>query len=152
MGSILLFKLLEILFFVSSFIFFLSFYNLSVINHCMANKTVVMHFIDLFCYNHLPSMKSLTCFFFIFQIFFNLQKLLGKLVNVGGESEDNLTWSLLKSTKTDCCSSNSTDIDALTENCSKLNVALGVMHECFEPVKDAHTRRDLVEDILFNRR
>ncbi|RVW56593.1 Increased DNA methylation 1 [Vitis vinifera] len=34
---------------------------------------------------------------------------------------------------------------------SKLNIALGVMHECFEPVKEPHTRRDVVEDVIFCR-
>ena len=41
--------------------------------------------------------------------------------------------------------------DASTESYSKLNVALNVMHECFEPVKEHRTGRDLVEDIIFNR-
>ncbi|KAK9280503.1 hypothetical protein L1049_014195 [Liquidambar formosana] len=77
------------------------------------------------------------------KIFVGLQKLLGKPVAVG---VDNLTWTLLKSTKYD-----SHDIEALTENYSKLNVALGLMHECFEPVKEPHTRRDLVEDVIFSR-
>ncbi|XP_062085774.1 uncharacterized protein LOC133791882 isoform X2 [Humulus lupulus] len=83
------------------------------------------------------------------KIFLGLQKLLGKTFTVG---KDNLTWCLLKARKTDGDSStDSIDMDALTESYSKLNVALGVMHECFEPVKEPLTRRDLVEDILFNR-
>ncbi|KAF4369210.1 hypothetical protein G4B88_009508, partial [Cannabis sativa] len=79
------------------------------------------------------------------KIFLGLQKLLGKTFIVG---KDNLIWCLLKARKSD---SDSIDNDALTENYSKLNVALSVMHECFEPVKEPLTRRDLVEDILFNR-
>lgn len=77
-----------------------------------------------------------------------LQKLLGKPVPV---STDNLTWSLLKSVKDHNCEINAPDIDALTENLNKLIVALGVLHECFEPVKEPHTRRDLVEDVIFAR-
>ncbi|KAA8543719.1 hypothetical protein F0562_022104 [Nyssa sinensis] len=76
------------------------------------------------------------------QIFLGLRKLLGKPVPVG---KDNLTWTLLKYMH-DC-----SDNEASTENYSKLNVALGVMHECFEPVKESRTRRDLVEDVIFSR-
>lgn len=43
------------------------------------------------------------------------------------------------------------DVVAITENYSKLNVALEVMHECFEPVKEPRTKRDLVEDVIFCR-
>ena len=64
---------------------------------------------------------------------------------------DNLTWSILKPMKTDNHYTDVPDIDALAENYSKLNVALGVMHECFEPVKEPLTGRDLVEDIIFCR-
>ncbi|KAM3739421.1 hypothetical protein ACB098_08G023000 [Castanea mollissima] len=39
----------------------------------------------------------------------------------------------------------------ILENYSKLNIALDVMHECFEPVKESRTRRDLVEDVIFSR-
>lgn len=64
---------------------------------------------------------------------------------------DNLTWSILKPMKADNHYADVPDVDALAENYSKLNVALGVMHECFEPVKEPFTGRDLVEDIIFCR-
>ncbi|XP_059664720.1 increased DNA methylation 1-like isoform X2 [Cornus florida] len=81
------------------------------------------------------------------QIFLGLCKLLGKPVPVG---EDDFTWSLLKCTKCDG-DHDASDDEAFTESYSKLNVALCVMHECFEPIKESHTRRDLVEDIIFSR-
>ncbi|XP_051142894.1 uncharacterized protein LOC127259552 isoform X2 [Andrographis paniculata] len=74
------------------------------------------------------------------QIFDDLQKILGRPIPVGGE---NLTWTLLKDMKSDDGRS--------VEYSSKLNVALSVMHECFEPVKIPGTRRDLVEDVIFGR-
>ncbi|XP_059429329.1 uncharacterized protein LOC132163159 [Corylus avellana] len=77
------------------------------------------------------------------EIFLGLQQILGKQIPVG---VDNMTWTLLKPMMSD-----SHDVEAITENYSKLNVALGVMHECFEPVKEPHTQRDLVEDVIFNR-
>ncbi|PSS09497.1 Increased DNA methylation like [Actinidia chinensis var. chinensis] len=83
------------------------------------------------------------------QISLGLHKLLGKSIPVG---QDNLTWTLLKYVKCDdddeCDGS---DTEDLMEKYSKLNVALSVMHECFEPVKDSRTRRDLVEDVIFSR-
>ncbi|XP_048333889.2 uncharacterized protein LOC107406307 isoform X2 [Ziziphus jujuba] len=82
------------------------------------------------------------------KIFLGLQNLLGKPMPVVTE---NLTWSLLKPVKAHNCETIAPDIDALTENLNKLIVALGVLHECFEPVKEPHTRRDLVEDVVFSR-
>ncbi|XP_022947678.1 uncharacterized protein LOC111451473 isoform X1 [Cucurbita moschata] len=83
------------------------------------------------------------------EIHLGLQKLLGKSIQVGG---DNLTWSLLKATNSDTHHFNPLHPETVTENQSKLNVALSVMHECFEPVRDHHTRRDIVEDVIFSRR
>lgn len=77
------------------------------------------------------------------QIFLGLREILGKQIPVG---VDNMTWTLLKPMMSD-----SHDVEAMTENYSKLNVALGVIHECFQPVKEPHTQRDLVEDVIFNR-
>ncbi|KAK9050437.1 hypothetical protein SSX86_030593 [Deinandra increscens subsp. villosa] len=54
---------------------------------------------------------------------------------------NNLSWRLLK---------NRTD-DTDTETYSKLNVALDVMHECFQPVKHHGSDNDLVEDLIFSR-
>ncbi|XP_010089655.2 uncharacterized protein LOC21386349 [Morus notabilis] len=107
--------------------------------------------------NRLPSqleshpMKKWFCTEMCEKIFFNLQELLGKSITVGEEFGEKLTWSLLKSPKADSSCANSNDIDAWMK-LSELNVALGVMHECFEPVKESRTNRDLMEDILFNRR
>lgn len=65
---------------------------------------------------------------------------------------DNLTWSLLKATNSDTHYFNPSHVETLTESQSKLNVALSVMHECFEPVKEHYTSRDIVEDVIFSRR
>ncbi|GKV20068.1 hypothetical protein SLEP1_g30240 [Rubroshorea leprosula] len=73
-----------------------------------------------------------------------LQKLIGKPIQLG---EDNVTWTLVKSME----NSDSQDAEAKAENHSKLSIALDVMHECFEPSKDAFTGRDLVEDVIFSR-
>lgn len=82
------------------------------------------------------------------QISLGLQKLLGKPIPVGTE---NLTWTMLK--HMDCSSHElgPSHIDAIAESYSKLNGALDVIHECFEPVKEAHTKRDLVEDVIFSK-
>lgn len=62
-----------------------------------------------------------------------------------------LTWTLVKYMETDSSNPDTSDDEAFVEIYSKLNVALCVMHECFEPVKEPSTRRDLVEDLIFNR-
>lgn len=86
--------------------------------------------------------------FCFLQIFLGLQKLLGKSIPVG---VDNLTWTLLKPTGSEGFDGDFPDVEALTEAYCKLNIALAVMHECFEPVKERHTRRDIVEDVIFCR-
>lgn len=84
------------------------------------------------------------------EIFMDLLKLLGKRVHVGNR-KDNLTWTILKPTPLDTSDLNALDSEALIESYSKLSIALGVMHECFEPIKGCLTKRDLIEDIIFNR-
>ncbi|XP_047331061.1 uncharacterized protein LOC124934575 [Impatiens glandulifera] len=75
-------------------------------------------------------------------IFLELESRVGKCVSVG----ENLTWTLWK------CGYSSDGHDNEGESYGKLNVALNVMHECFEPVKDTVTERDIVEDVIFSRR
>lgn len=110
---------------------------------------------DAFCYILLleHDISKHTCYYImilvlLLQIFLGLQKLLGKSFPVG---VDNLTWTLLKPIRSEGLDIDLPDIEALTEVYSKLNIALGVMHECFEPVKEPHTRRDVVEDVIFCR-
>ncbi|KAK9940808.1 hypothetical protein M0R45_017449 [Rubus argutus] len=82
------------------------------------------------------------------KISLGLCKLLGKQIPVG---VGNLTWSLVKPLKSDSDDATEPGNDAITESFSRLSIALGVMHECFEPVKEPLTRRDLAEDIIFSR-
>ncbi|KAJ8543599.1 hypothetical protein K7X08_006122 [Anisodus acutangulus] len=81
-------------------------------------------------------------------IFLGMNHLLGKPIIVG---DDNLTWTLLKYIEPDDSGSGIVDYESSVENYSRLSVALNVMHECFEPVKEPHTRRDIVEDVIFSR-
>ncbi|KAF8018805.1 hypothetical protein BT93_H3642 [Corymbia citriodora subsp. variegata] len=78
-----------------------------------------------------------------------LSKLLEKPRRLG---TDNLTWTLLKCVKPDHNGVNFLDTEAAAENYARLNLALDVMHECFEPVKEPYTSSDLIEDLIFNRR
>lgn len=81
-------------------------------------------------------------------ISFQLENILGKPVLVG---KDNLTWTLLKYVDPDECDHDSSNIADLIYNYCRLNVALGVMHECFEPIKDPQTKSDIVENVIFSR-
>lgn len=81
------------------------------------------------------------------QIFLGLHKLLEKPVVVG---DGNLTWTLLKYIP------GNDDLDDYgmepsVETYSKLNLVVSVMHECFEPMNEPGTRRDIVEDVIFSR-
>ncbi|XWS52972.1 hypothetical protein CRYUN_Cryun11dG0117900 [Craigia yunnanensis] len=80
-------------------------------------------------------------------IFLGLHELLGRPIPVGA---DNLTWTLIKSMQPDTHDVDASYNEAMVENYSKLSIALDVMHECFEPVKEPRTGRDLVADIIFS--
>ncbi|XWS28674.1 hypothetical protein CRYUN_Cryun25bG0091400 [Craigia yunnanensis] len=82
------------------------------------------------------------------EIFLGLNELLGRPIPVG---TDNLTWTLIKSMQSDTHDLDASDNEVMVENYSKLSIALDVMHECFEPVKEPRTGRDLVADIIFSR-
>ncbi|MBA0555887.1 hypothetical protein Golob_026037 [Gossypium lobatum] len=99
--------------------------------------------------NELAGKNNWFCSHSCENIFSGLRNLTGKPILVG----NNLTWTLLKSKAssngdgyTDCPDG----LDSCAENHSKLNIALDVMHECFEPSKDSYTGRDLVEAVIFS--
>ncbi|CAJ1973467.1 unnamed protein product [Sphenostylis stenocarpa] len=85
------------------------------------------------------------------RIFFSLQRLVGKTINVAAE---NLTWTLLKAVKRDSSGEDDLTLDGvegLSQNESKLSVALDVLRESFDPVIDAFSGRDMMADIIFSR-
>ncbi|KAJ8550807.1 hypothetical protein K7X08_000177 [Anisodus acutangulus] len=82
------------------------------------------------------------------QIWLGIRQLLANPVMVG---VDNLSWTLLKYVKPDDFDSGAANDESILGTYTKLSVALDVMHECFEPVKEPYTRRDLMEDVIFNR-
>ncbi|XVF58822.1 hypothetical protein PTKIN_Ptkin07bG0097100 [Pterospermum kingtungense] len=59
---------------------------------------------------------------------------------------DGLSWTLMRSLKHVY---KFPDMSK-TRTWIKLSNVLGVIHECFEPVKDPHTKRDLVRDVVYN--
>ncbi|XP_021976550.1 increased DNA methylation 1 [Helianthus annuus] len=82
------------------------------------------------------------------EIYTGLQRLLGKSIPIG---KGNLTWTLRKNKTFEHSNYDSSDTEESIENYSKLNVAISVMHECFEPVKEPRTGGDIVEDVVFCR-
>ncbi|XP_027941263.1 uncharacterized protein LOC114195068 [Vigna unguiculata] len=83
------------------------------------------------------------------QIYAGLQSLLGKPLIVG---PNNLTWTLEKLNNSESSDVGSSLNDLLAEKYSKLSVALSVMHECFDPLKNPFTGRDIIDDVIFNSR
>ncbi|XP_031249188.1 increased DNA methylation 1-like isoform X2 [Pistacia vera] len=59
---------------------------------------------------------------------------------------DGLTWTLMRSMRSACNPFGISRIDS----CIKLSSILQVIHDCFEPVKEPHTNRDIVRDVIFN--
>ncbi|XP_058755895.1 uncharacterized protein LOC131629109 [Vicia villosa] len=82
------------------------------------------------------------------KLYEGLQRMLEEPVSVG---VDDLTWTLVKCIDSESCDIDSSKSGLLAESYSKLNVALSVMHECFEPLKEPSSGRDLVEDVIFSR-
>ncbi|CBI37511.3 unnamed protein product, partial [Vitis vinifera] len=82
-------------------------------------------------------------FSYYFQLCGRIHQLLGIR---NPTSVDGLTWKLLRSTRNDCNVYNELRIDT----CSELSQALNLMHECFEPIIEHHTKRDLIVDIVYN--
>ncbi|QCD81859.1 hypothetical protein DEO72_LG2g2189 [Vigna unguiculata] len=79
-----------------------------------------------------------------------LHGLLGKAVPVG---VDNLTWTLVKFIEPECDDVvRIRDDSIVAESYSKLNLALSVMHECFESLEQSLSSRDIIEDVIFGRR
>ncbi|GAU25957.1 hypothetical protein TSUD_373580 [Trifolium subterraneum] len=82
-------------------------------------------------------------------VYMGLQNLLGKPVLL---DEDNLTWTLVKYVNSENSGDGSAENELIAESYTKLSVALSVMHECFEPLHNSFSRRDIVEDVIFNQR
>lgn len=85
----------------------------------------------------------------LLQISVGLSELIGKPIMV----EDGLKWTLLKfmDPNSHHHPTNKSDLESSAENYVKLNIALDVMHECFETVNKPYTKRDLIEDVIFSR-
>ncbi|CAO2825117.1 unnamed protein product [Amaranthus hypochondriacus] len=98
--------------------------------------------------NQLESTEKWFCCNACQRVYWGLQQLLGKPIVV---DHKDLTWTLMKPMDFMAINHDDCDVLSITENYSKLRVALEVMHECFEPVKEPRTKRDLVEDVIFCR-
>ncbi|CAN1230569.1 Increased DNA methylation 1 [Linum grandiflorum] len=67
---------------------------------------------------------------------------------------DGLTWTLHKSVSESDARTESgvaSDIEAEAQSYMKLGIALHVIHECFEPLEESSTGRDVVSDVIFSR-
>ncbi|AES95347.1 putative histone acetyltransferase chromatin regulator PHD family [Medicago truncatula] len=88
-------------------------------------------------FNH---MENWFCSVVCGNMFLCLKKLLGKPIKVA----DNLTWTLVKNVS-------SVDDKEFNQKESKLNMALGVLYEGFNPTFDALSGRELIKDVVFSR-
>ncbi|KAJ4959687.1 hypothetical protein NE237_019597 [Protea cynaroides] len=82
-------------------------------------------------------------------IFISLHEILGKSFPVG---DTNLSWVILQSSKDGRGDpKESSGAELRTDYYRKLNAAVGLMHECFEPIGELNTNGDLVEDLIFSK-
>ncbi|XP_044469924.1 uncharacterized protein LOC123199127 isoform X3 [Mangifera indica] len=78
---------------------------------------------------------------------FKLSSQLHRLLGISNPTiVDGLTWTLMRSMRSACNPFGISRIDS----CIKLSSILRVIHDCFEPVKEPHTNRDIVRDVIFN--
>nr|XP_043622954.1 uncharacterized protein LOC122594582 isoform X2 [Erigeron canadensis] len=82
------------------------------------------------------------------EIYLGINKNLGEAIPVG---RDDLKMTILKNKRSKGVDHDMSNLEDMTETYSKLNIAISVMHECFEPVKEPRTQRDIVEDVIFCR-
>ncbi|XP_057851816.1 uncharacterized protein LOC131061996 isoform X3 [Cryptomeria japonica] len=67
-------------------------------------------------------------------------------MGVGG-----LSWTLLRSTEGDVKISDQNSDEVMAEYRSKLSVAVSVMHECFAPMIETTTKKDIINELIFNK-
>ena len=82
------------------------------------------------------------------QIFQHLQELIRKPIPTAVEG---LSCTILRFDRENATDHGDFDSEKMAEQYGKLCIALDVLHECFVTIIEPRTRRDLSEDIIFNR-
>jgi hypothetical protein len=80
--------------------------------------------------------------------FFQLSAQLSDMIGVTNPTEDGFSWALLKIQKDEVAGSQ--DMPLILEGNLKLAVALGVLNECFNPVKDRRTKIDMLHQAVYS--
>ncbi|KAI4305297.1 hypothetical protein L6164_028670 [Bauhinia variegata] len=83
------------------------------------------------------------------KIYAGLQKLVGKPVFV--QEKNTIKWTLMRWDNPSSHQLGSNNNYFVAESYCKIHLALSLMHECFETLKEPKTKRDVIEDILFSR-
>ena len=84
----------------------------------------------------------------VLQFFFQLSAQLSDMIGVTNPTQDGFSWSLLKIQKDE--PDGSRDMPLVLEGNLKLAVALGVLNECFNPVKDRRTKIDMLHQAVYS--
>ena len=84
----------------------------------------------------------------LFYNFFQLSAQLSDMIGVTNPTQDGFSWSLLKIQKDE--PDGSRDMPLVLEGNLKLAVALGVLNECFNPVKDRRTKIDMLHQAVYS--
>jgi hypothetical protein len=70
------------------------------------------------------------------------------MVGVTNPTDDGFSWTLLKIQKDEVVTS--PDMHVVLESNLKLAVALGVLNECFNPVRDRRTKIDMLHQAVYS--
>ncbi|KAK3163101.1 hypothetical protein QOZ80_1BG0097670 [Eleusine coracana subsp. coracana] len=73
---------------------------------------------------------------------------LSDIIGVTNHTQDGFSWTVLKIQKDEASSSQ--DMPHVLESNVKLAVALGVLNECFNPVKDRRTKIDMLHQAVYS--
>jgi hypothetical protein len=80
--------------------------------------------------------------------FFQLSSQLSDIIGVTNQTDDGFSWTALKIQKDEPLSSQGMQV--VLESNVKLAVALGVLNECFNPVKDRRTKIDMLHQAVYS--
>ena len=81
-------------------------------------------------------------------LMFQVSVQLSDMIGVTNHTEDGFSWALLKIQKDEPVRSQNSPV--VLECNVKLAVALGVLNECFNPVKDRRTKIDMLHQAVYS--
>jgi hypothetical protein len=64
---------------------------------------------------------------------------------------EGLSWTMLRSREEDNENCDPLNVEVMAKHHNNLSIALTIMHECFVPIIESRTKKDLIIEVIFNR-